>query len=214
MYLNTQHKFEYLRRLLARLDELHDLPPDVAQLAVNVRADLCELLAGGEVHLVWRLADVLDAAAELDGTAASPLTDEEARGVLAAIERRHSADTGMHWGTVRGLIREALQQKRCDAEIAGAIQALSAAAKRLGEEHPHLEVTFGYIGNCSMGHGPKQYDDRSWRFFFARPGRPSQSFGGCATERLPWFASHIASQDGADALANFIRNCLPPPLAN
>lgn len=70
----------------------------------------------------------------------------------------------------------------------GASEALRELVTELAAAHPSLGLTFGYIGNCSLGCGPA-YDDRSWKVFTRLAstsyGQSSNiSWGGYTTEHL------------------------------
>ena len=49
-------------------------------------------------------------------------------------------------------------------DLEDAVEALREMIRELGNEYPGLNLSFGYIGNCSLGCGPA-YDDRSWKVF-------------------------------------------------
>lgn len=68
-----------------------------------------------------------------------------------------------------------------------ALEVLEKIKADLQVKYPHLNVSFGYIGNLE-----RWGDDRSWRFFYnPEAAMPAKSFGGYSTDGLPKFAEYM-----------------------
>jgi hypothetical protein len=195
--MSTRFKMEPLKELLCKLPMIDGLPTEIHALAKRLREEFDDAINGNAIHIVWHIADVHETAKELvkpEGVDAddieSPLTDDEAREILAITERRHDADCGINWEVLRAHIDGKLSEKNAANERRKAIEKLGAYLKRIQASHPEYKVTFGYIGNC--GAHPGSFDDRSWRFFYVpEQGCGAKSFGGYSTERLPAFAKYM-----------------------
>lgn len=101
--MSTRRKFEDLKSLICKL-ALLDLPSDVQALRSSVENEFARAINGDEIHLVWGIEDVHETARQMEAHLIedpddwkSPLTDEEAREILATTERRHDASVGVNW---------------------------------------------------------------------------------------------------------------------
>lgn len=95
---------------------------------------------------------------------------------------------------------EVIIDARAAAEITAngkAHEMLTALVDEMKAEHPNLHLSFGYIGNCSLG--GQGHDDRNW-YVFTKLASPAArvgcdvSFGGYATNRLGRFHAHAARE--------------------
>ena len=206
--MSTRHKFECLKDLICKLASM-DLPEDVQKLRAKVEAEFAPLINGDAIAPMWMIGDVHDTAKDMchgliEDPDESPLTDEEAREILATTERRHDASIGINWEVLSTHIEGKLAEKRAAARLKQAIPYLEGLAETLAERYPHLRIGFGYIGNCGMG-GENDYDDRSWRFFYVpEAGNPSKSFGGYGTDSLSLFADYMR-KDGLETFERILQ---------
>ena len=193
--MSTRRKFECLKDLICKMAML-DLPEDVQAFRKRVEDEFAPLINGDAIAPVWMIGDVHDTAKQMsEDSDESPLTDEEAREILATVDRRHDASIGINWDVLGTHVGEKLHEKRRQARLKADIAALEQMAKQLKEQYPHLNVSFGYIGNCGMG--ADDYDDRSWRFFYnPEVGAPCKSFGGYGTDRLDSFHDYMVKGGG------------------
>lgn len=203
--MSTHRKFECLKDLLDALKTKDVDLEHVQRLRARVEAEFAPLINGDAIALMWMVGDVHDTAKDMcHGLDASPLTDEEAREILATTERRHDASIDIKWEVLSTHIEGKLAEKRAAARLKQATSYLEGLAKTLAERYPHLRISFGYIGNCGMG-GANDYDDRSWRFFYApEAGNPSKSFGGYGTDSLSLFADYMC-KDGLETFERILQ---------
>ncbi len=207
--MSTRRKFECIKDLVCKLAML-DLPEDVHVLRKKVETEFADHINGNTVSLDWSIVDVHENAKRMsegliEDPDESPLTDDEAREILATTERRHDASIGVNWDVLCVHTDEVLREKKQKAQLKVAIDYLEQLAQQLAVEFPHLKISFGYIGNCGMG-GANDYDDRSWRFFYVpEAGCPAKSFGGYGTDRLPVFAEYMRDKDGLAQLNKLLR---------
>ena len=204
--MSTRRKFECLKDLICKLAML-DLPEDVQVLHRKVETEFAGHINGDVIAPSWSVEDVHETAREMatgliEDPDDSPLTDAEAREVLATVERRHDASIGINWDVLGTHIEGALSEKRAAARFKQADEYLSKLAKQLADRYPHLRISYGYIGNCDAS---GQNDDRSWRFFYVpEAGNPSKSFGGYTTATLQLFAEYMR-KDGTEAFERILQ---------
>ena len=208
--MSTRRKFECIKDLICKLAML-DLPEDVHVLRKKVETEFADHINGNTVSFDWSIVDVHENAKQMsegliEDPDESPLTDDEAREILATTERRHDASIGVNWDVLCVHTDEVLREKKQKAQLKVAIDYyLERLAQQLAVEFPHLKISFGYIGNCGMG-GANDYDDRSWRFFYVpEAGCPAKSFGGHGTDRLPAFAEYMRSGGGLAVFVNILQ---------
>jgi hypothetical protein len=207
--MSTRRKFECLKDLICKL-AIMELPEEVHALRKHVETEFADLINGNAVALIWMTGDVHDTAKQMsqgliEDPDESPLTDEQAREVLATVERRHDASIGVNWEVIGTHVDTILREKRRQAQIRQANDYLSKLGKELAEQYPHLKISFGYIGNCGMG-GANDYDDRSFRFFYVpESGRPSKSFGDFSNDNLPAFADYMRYKGGLAVFGDILR---------
>ena len=207
--MSTRSKFECLKDLICKLAIL-ELPEDVQALRKRVETEFADYINGNTIAPSWNIEDVHETARQMssgliEDPDESPLTDDEAREILATADRRHDASIGINWDVLGTHIDEVLREKKQKAQIKSAIDYLERLSKQLAEELPHLKISFGYIGNCGTGRGG-EFDDRSWRFFYVpEAGECSKSFGGYGTDRLPAFAEYMRDKDGLAQFNKLLR---------
>ena len=181
--MSTRRKFEKLKALV---DEVSASNADLGSIRGAVEElgkEFAQAISGDEIHIVWSIEDVHEMAKQVD----SPLSDEEARKILAAAERRHDASVGINWNVLATHIQATLDEKRRAAREKAALEALENIKAGLRAKYPHLNVSFGYIENVD-----RWGDGRSWRFFYnPEAGACAKSFGGYATASLPKFAEYM-----------------------
>lgn len=196
--MSTRRKFECIKDLVCKLAML-DLPEEVQALRKKVETEFADYINGDTISLPWNIEDVHETAKEMatglvEDPDESPLTDEQAREVLATTERRYDASIGVNWEVLGTHIRAA-RFKQADTY-------LSELSKQLAERYPHLSISYGYIGNCSVN---GLEDDRSWRFFYVpEAGSPSKSFGGYSTASLSLFADYMR-KNGIDEFERILQ---------
>ena len=193
--MSTRRKFEDLKNLICKL-ALLDLPSDVHELRSRVENELARAINGDEIHLVWSIEDVHETARQMEAHLIedpddwkSPLTDEEAREILATTERCHDAIVGVNWDVLAVHTRAVLGEKMKERKQKQALEVLEKIKADLQAKFSHLNVSFGYIGNLE-----RWGDDRSWRFFYIynpEAGMPAKSFGGYSTDNLPKLADYM-----------------------
>jgi hypothetical protein len=191
--MSTRRKFEDLKALICKLAAL-ELPEEVQVLRSRVENEFARAINGDDIYVVWGIEDVHETAKQVDAHLIedpddwkSPLSDEEAREILAITERQHDASIGVNWDVLAVHVRAKLDEKRQAAREKGAMEALEKIKGDLQAKYPHLNVSFGYIGNME-----RWGDDRSWRFFYnPESGACAKSFGGYATASLPKFAKYM-----------------------
>ena len=76
-------------------------------------------MSSNQIYIVWHIEDVHEVAKEcvakdLDEVE-SPLSDDEAREILATIKRQHDAEYGITWDTLRCHVSDRLQEKKAAA---------------------------------------------------------------------------------------------------
>ena len=189
--MSTRRKFECIKDLVCKLAML-DLPEEVQALRKKVETEFADYINGDTISLPWNIEDVHETAKEMatglvEDPDESPLTDEQAREVLATTERRYDASIGVNWDVLAVHVRAKLDEKRRPHREKAAMEALEKIKGDLQAKYPHLNVSFGYIGNME-----RWGDDRSWRFFYnPESGACAKSFGGYATDSLPKFAEYM-----------------------
>lgn len=205
--MSTRRKYECIKDLICKLAML-DLPEDVYALRKKVETEFAPFINGEQIAVVWSIEDVHETAKQMshgliEDPDESPLTDDEAREILAIADRRHDASIGISWDVLSVHISEVLRKKKRDAQLKAADAYLSKLGKQLADQYPHLKVSFGYIGNCACGGEP---DDRSWRFFYVpESGACARSFGGYSTDSLHNFAEYMRSGGGLAIFGNILQ---------
>ena len=206
--MSTRSKFECLKDLICKLAILDNLPEEVQRARSKVEKEFADLINGNAIAPIWMIGDIHSQAREiarLDDDADSPLTDDEAREILATIDRRHDASIGVNWDVIGDAVATVIGEKKAAADEIAAYSALEEISKKLAEKYPHMKISFGYIGNCSSR--PGGYDDRSWRFFYVtgdvrQPG--TQSFGYYDTAGLPKFLKYMR-KNGIDEFERILQ---------
>ena len=208
--MSTRRKFECIKDLICKL-ALLDLPEEVHALRKKVETEFADCINGDTIALHWSVEDVHENAKQMishlvedpDGLK-TPLSDDDAREILATVERRHDASIGVNWDVLATHTQPVIDRNTAELKQRQAHDYLSGLAKQFAEQYPHAKVSFGYIGNCGIGRN--DYDDRSFRFFYVpEAGRPSQSFGGYSTERLPQFAEYMRQKGGIAQFGNILQ---------
>ena len=204
--MSTRHLFKELKELLSKLDEI-ELADDVRQLKEAVHQQFAGAMDGSTIYLCWNIEDIHGSARENatddqfvgdEDEQASPITDEQAREILRSIENRHDASIGVNWTVISTVVSEFLTEQ----EWHRAYTSLQEMANSLAVEYPHLNVSFGYIGNVE-----RWSDDRSWRFFYnPQAGAACKSFSHYSTDHMVDFFKYM-QHDGLTTLKGLLDTC-------
>jgi hypothetical protein len=85
-----------------------NVPDDVTVLEAQNKLDLA--LSPDWISLQWHISDVQGCVANsFDGDNCAPMSDDDAREILAEMEHRHDANNGVTWDTINhyvGMWRE------------------------------------------------------------------------------------------------------------
>lgn len=104
--MSTRRRFENLQKLLDAIDSATayvNLPPSILNAANDVVEEFQDELKGDAINVSWHIDDVKSRHmdnSDVEEDDYHDLTNEEARGILLKMERKHDADVGINWTVI------------------------------------------------------------------------------------------------------------------